>query len=187
MKKRKGKAKPIRFHDFFYLTPIKKMGNQTWWHCPLCPLKIIDFGNSKSARRIRVHVETHSGSAPVTHATPHPPQKKIKITAEGQQCRHCGTPVVRQVHKGPPKPTRSGYYFEYWFKCPRCKALYMVEAAKRFFDPQRAEAEAAKHTKPAVAPGQSWKPGCSRCGTRSDELIFIDKNTRYCPSCMEVI
>ena len=27
-----------------------------------------------------------------------------------------------------------GSYFEWWFKCPRCKAIYLVEAARRFFD-----------------------------------------------------
>src|ERR1035437_9241568 len=27
-----------------------------------------------------------------------------------------------------------GSYFEWWFKCPRCKSIYLVEAARRFFD-----------------------------------------------------
>ena len=27
-----------------------------------------------------------------------------------------------------------GSYFEWWFKCPGCKAIYLVEPARRFFD-----------------------------------------------------
>jgi ssDNA-binding Zn-finger/Zn-ribbon topoisomerase 1 len=56
----------------------------------------------------------------------------FKIDYAGQPCRHCRTPVVRQTHAKPPKPGRS--YFAWWFKCPRCKAVYLVEAARRFFD-----------------------------------------------------
>ena len=56
----------------------------------------------------------------------------FKIDYAGQPCRHCRTPVVRQTHAKPPKPGRS--YFAWWFKCPGCKALYLVEAARRFFD-----------------------------------------------------
>ena len=56
----------------------------------------------------------------------------FKIDHAGQPCRHCGTPVLHQTHTKPPKPGRS--YFAWWFKCPGCKALYLVEAARRFFD-----------------------------------------------------
>ena len=55
-----------------------------------------------------------------------------KITQAGQPCRHCGAPVVKRTHQKPPKPTKA-YYFAWWFACPQCKALYMVEDAKRFF------------------------------------------------------
>ena len=34
----------------------------------------------------------------------------------------------------PTKPRRGGSYFAWWFKCPRCKAIYLVEAARRFLD-----------------------------------------------------
>jgi ssDNA-binding Zn-finger/Zn-ribbon topoisomerase 1 len=56
----------------------------------------------------------------------------FKSDYAGQPCRYCRTPVVRQTHAKPPKPGRS--YFAWWFKCPGCKALYLVEAARRFFD-----------------------------------------------------
>ena len=59
-----------------------------------------------------------------------------KITREGQPCRHCGTLVVKKTNTNTPTPKPSGYYFEWWFKCPnvKCKAIYMDESAKRLFD-----------------------------------------------------
>jgi uncharacterized protein with PIN domain len=59
---------------------------------------------------------------------------KIKITEEGQRCRHCGDRVVRQTHNKMPKYKKGGYYFLWWFRCPQCKAMYMVEEAKVYFD-----------------------------------------------------
>lgn len=57
--------------------------------------------------------------------------KSIRITAEGQECRHCDGKVIRKEHKPEFKPRpNQPYYFRYWFKCVKCKALYMVEAAK---------------------------------------------------------
>jgi ribonuclease HI len=62
--------------------------------------------------------------------------QRTKITEEGQPCRRCQTPVVRRTHGStPPHPKAKGggYWFEWWFYCPKCGALYMVEKAKRFF------------------------------------------------------
>jgi hypothetical protein len=56
------------------------------------------------------------------------------ITAEGQPCRRCQAPVVRQTHIKLPKHKANGWYFEWWFRCPNCKTFYMVDAAKRMFD-----------------------------------------------------
>ena len=58
----------------------------------------------------------------------------FKIDHAGQSCRHCQTPVLHQTHAKPPKPRPGGSYFEWWFRCPGCKAVYLVEAARRFFD-----------------------------------------------------
>jgi len=55
--------------------------------------------------------------------------KVEKITYEGQPCRKCNTPVVKRSHNGPTKPGQK-YWFRYWFDCPKCKARYMVEAAR---------------------------------------------------------
>jgi len=66
--------------------------------------------------------------------------RPFKIDHEGQSCRHCGTPVVRRTHTKLPKPggcwrsASGGSYFAWWFRCPAYKAIYLVEAARRFFD-----------------------------------------------------
>ncbi|GAB4580811.1 MAG: hypothetical protein Fur0022_35530 [Anaerolineales bacterium] len=54
---------------------------------------------------------------------------KVKITQEGQPCRKCNTPVVKRTPKKP-KPDQA-YYYEYYFFCPKCETMYMVEEAKR--------------------------------------------------------
>jgi ribonuclease HI len=58
--------------------------------------------------------------------------KKVKITQEGQPCRKCSTPVVKRIPKKPKKT--QAYYFEYYFYCPKCGTMYMVEEAKRMID-----------------------------------------------------
>jgi hypothetical protein len=59
---------------------------------------------------------------------------KTKITAVGDPCRHCRTPVVRREHKKPPKYKAGGYFFAWWFFCTKCKAFYMLDSAKVMFD-----------------------------------------------------
>lgn len=56
----------------------------------------------------------------------------IKIRSEGDACRKCGSAVLRRPSKK--KELRPGqtYYFEYYFLCPKCKTVYMVEDARRF-------------------------------------------------------
>jgi len=50
------------------------------------------------------------------------------LTQEGQPCRKCDTPVVKQTARR--KPGR-GYYYEYYLWCPKCHATYEVEEARR--------------------------------------------------------
>lgn len=54
-----------------------------------------------------------------------------KITQEGQLCRKCGTAVEKRIPRH--KKFRKGqwYYFEYYFMCPKCHEMYMVESAKK--------------------------------------------------------
>ncbi len=47
---------------------------------------------------------------------------------EGEPCRKCSTPVIRQP--GQKKPNRDWYY-EYFLWCPKCQQRYDLESAKR--------------------------------------------------------
>jgi ribonuclease HI len=47
---------------------------------------------------------------------------------EGEPCRKCSTPVIKQT---PKKKAKQDFYYEYYLYCPSCKATYQVEAAKR--------------------------------------------------------
>jgi ribonuclease HI len=53
-----------------------------------------------------------------------------RITEEGQPCRKCGTPVVKQKPTSKRKPDQA-YYFEYYLYCPGCETRYTVEDAKK--------------------------------------------------------
>lgn len=57
---------------------------------------------------------------------------KTKIVQEGDICWKCSTPVLKkQTKKKALKPNQE-YFFEYYFFCPGCKTMYMVEEAKRY-------------------------------------------------------
>lgn len=58
---------------------------------------------------------------------------RTKITAEGQPCRECSTPVIKRLPRKKARRDRA-YYFEYYLFCPRCHRMYMVEEAKRYFE-----------------------------------------------------
>jgi ribonuclease HI len=49
---------------------------------------------------------------------------------EGEPCRKCSTPVVKRTPRKPPKVSQAVYY-AYYFCCPTCQTLYMVEEGKR--------------------------------------------------------
>lgn len=75
-------------------------------------------------------------------------KRLLGVTEAGDPCRHCGAPVTRKERSTPPKQVHKGrkrrYYFEWWFRCPdsKCGAIYMVEAAKRYYPgekPRRSE------------------------------------------------
>lgn len=58
------------------------------------------------------------------------PNPYAKIKKEGDLCRKCGTPVVKQTPKK--RDPKSSYYYEYYFLCPTCKTLFFTESAKHF-------------------------------------------------------
>ena len=52
---------------------------------------------------------------------------------EGEPCRKCSTPVIKQTsHKKP----KHDFYYEYYLLCPnpKCQTTYTVEEAKRFVE-----------------------------------------------------
>ncbi len=56
---------------------------------------------------------------------------KVKINKEGQPCRKCQTPVQMKIPQHKKFKPNQPYYFDYYFYCPNCNAMYMVESAKR--------------------------------------------------------
>jgi len=55
---------------------------------------------------------------------------KEKITAEGEPCKKCSTPVLKKIPRAKRRENQT-YYYEYYLYCPDCKTMYMVEEAKR--------------------------------------------------------
>ncbi len=55
--------------------------------------------------------------------------KSIKITAEWQACRKCGTKVEKKIPKKINKKNKS-FYYRYYLGCPGCKTNYFVDDAK---------------------------------------------------------
>lgn len=98
------------------------------------PLTLLDF--KPESGQLSQAAKSNAAAPAQTSGAPNAVQKpaRTKILEEGEPCRHCSTPVVRRTHTKPPKHKAGGYYFSYWFQCPKCKALYMVESAKKFFD-----------------------------------------------------
>jgi ribonuclease HI len=47
---------------------------------------------------------------------------------EGEPCRKCSTPVIKQFSRKKPK---GEFYFEFYLRCPNCQTTYTVEGAKR--------------------------------------------------------
>ncbi|WP_430468431.1 ribonuclease HI [Winogradskyella ouciana] len=54
-----------------------------------------------------------------------------KIEKEGDLCRKCNTPTVKKSPKKRKIKQNQNYYYEYYLYCPNCRAMYMVEDAKR--------------------------------------------------------
>jgi len=64
----------------------------------------------------------NSGKPNITHTEP------------GEQCRKCGTALIKRIPKRKKRSPRQSYYYEWYLYCTGCKAMYMVEAAKRRCD-----------------------------------------------------
>ena len=55
-----------------------------------------------------------------------------KIIEVGQQCRYCGTPVIKRIPRQKPRGKRA-YYFDYYLWCSKCPRLYFIDSEKRFW------------------------------------------------------
>lgn len=69
----------------------------------------------------------------VEKAAVRPAESRGKVVREGQACRKCGMPVVRQAPKRKISKKQSHYY-EYYLVCPNCGTIYLVDEAKREID-----------------------------------------------------
>ena len=59
---------------------------------------------------------------------PESQDRRPPLTQEGELCRKCATPVIKQKPRD--KPGRD-YYYEYYLRCPNCQTTYTVEEARR--------------------------------------------------------
>ncbi|MBU2929442.1 ribonuclease HI [Winogradskyella psychrotolerans] len=53
------------------------------------------------------------------------------IEKEGDLCRKCNTSLIKKTPKKRKIKPNQSFYFEYYLYCPNCRAMYMVEDAKR--------------------------------------------------------
>ena len=54
-----------------------------------------------------------------------------KIEKVGDLCRKCNTTVIKKTPNKRKIKLGQNYYYEFYLFCPNCKAMYMVEVAKR--------------------------------------------------------
>lgn len=72
-----------------------------------------------------VYESTVRNGPALTHSSP---------TEPGEPCRKCGTALNKKYPKKRKRKPNQEYFFEWYLHCPSCNSMYMVEAAKRFFE-----------------------------------------------------
>ena len=60
-------------------------------------------------------------------------QNKIKIEKEWDECRKCGTPVIKAKPKKKNTKNKS-FYYDWFLTCSNCKTNYFVEEGKVYLD-----------------------------------------------------
>ena len=58
----------------------------------------------------------------------------ITHTEPGEECRKCGTPLVKRTPKKRTRKPSQSYYFDWYLYCETCNTTYMVEDAKRQYE-----------------------------------------------------
>jgi ribonuclease HI len=83
----------------------------------------------------RIAQQLHAEKTPITKpSVSHRSKSRTKIVYEGQPCRKCSRPVIKKIRNRKSLKPGQSYYYEYFFLCPSCKTMYMVEEAKKYVD-----------------------------------------------------
>ncbi len=108
---------------------------------PLCEKHQVEFcwvkghaGNQENERCDQLSVTAlHQPNLPADDGYENKPETKGVRPAmqEGEPCRKCSTPVIKQK---PRKKPKHSYYYEFYLLCPKCQTTYTVESAKRFVE-----------------------------------------------------
>jgi ribonuclease HI len=62
-------------------------------------------------------------------------RSKKWVPVEGQPCRKCSMPLVKRTPRRKPRKPGQEYYFEFYLHCDHCRTMYMVDDAKRYYEP----------------------------------------------------
>lgn len=109
---------------------------------PLCEMHRVEFrwvkghaGNTENERCDQLSMAAlRQPNLPADDGYENKPESEGRrpgITQEGQPCRKCSTPVIKQTSSKKPK---GDFYYEFYLLCPNpvCKTSYTIEEAKRF-------------------------------------------------------
>jgi hypothetical protein len=58
--------------------------------------------------------------------------KRVSVVGGGVPCPKCGVRMQRRCHAAGFTPPRTGYWFEFWDVCRRCRHVQHYEPAKRY-------------------------------------------------------
>lgn len=136
---------------------VKSWRKKDWWRTnkerpenvdlwkrlvPLCELHQVEFrwvkghaGNVENERCDQLsEAALRVPNPPVDEGYENKPESeggRPPLSQEGEPCRKCSTPVIKQA--GSRKPRRD-YFHEYFLLCPKCRTRYQVEAARRLVE-----------------------------------------------------
>ena len=139
----KGWALKWRKNDW-WLNSKERAKNIDLWErlLPLCETHQVDFhwlkghaGHQENERCDRLAMGAlRPPSLPADEGYESKPETEGRRPGiqEGESCRKCSTPVIKQT---PRKKPKGNYYYEFYLFCPGCKTAYQVEEAKRFIEP----------------------------------------------------
>ena len=138
----KGWAVRWRMKDWWRTNTERAINIDLWTRLlPLCERHEVEFrwvkGHAGNAENERC--DELSGAAlrvpnlPADEGYENKPEsggRRPELAQEGEPCRKCSTPVIKQL---PRKKPRGDHYHEYFLLCPNpdCQTSYTVEAARR--------------------------------------------------------